>query len=84
MVDTPIRMLLVDDHAIVRKGIKALLAEIEDIDVVGEASNGMEAVAQAQATNPDLIVMDLVMPVMGGIEAIQQIVAASYVGFHHH
>jgi len=76
MVKTPIRMLLVDDHAIVRKGIKALLAEIDDIEVVGEAGDGLEAVTQAQATNPDLILMDLVMPIMGGIEAIQRIVAA--------
>ena len=76
MVKTPIRMLLVDDHAIVRKGIRALLAEIDDIEVVGEASDGQEAVTQALATNPDLILMDLVMPVMGGIEAIQQIIGA--------
>jgi len=76
MVKTPIRMLLVDDHAIVRKGIRALLAEIDDIEVVGEASDGQEAVTQALATNPDLILMDLVMPVMGGIEAIQRIIGA--------
>jgi len=76
VVKTPIRMLLVDDHAIVRKGIRALLAEIDDIEVVGEASDGQEAVTQALATNPDLILMDLVMPVMGGIEAIQRIIGA--------
>ena len=76
MVKTPIRMLLVDDHAIVRKGIRALLAEIDDIEVVGEASDGREAVAQVEATGPDVILMDLVMPAMGGIEAIQRIVSA--------
>jgi len=76
MVKTPIRLLLVDDHAIVRKGIRALLAEIDDIEVVGEAGDGREAVAQAQTAAPDVILMDLVMPVMGGIEAIQRIVAA--------
>ena len=76
MVKTPIRMLLVDDHAIVRKGIRALLAEIDDIEVVAEAGDGREAVSQFQATNPDVILMDLVMPVMDGIEAIHQIVAA--------
>jgi len=56
----------VDDHAIVRKGIRALLAEIDDIEVVGEAGDGREAVAQAQTAAPDVILMDLVMPVMGG------------------
>lgn len=76
MVKTPIRMLLVDDHAIVRKGIRALLAEIDDIEVVAEAGDGREAVAQVQATKPDVILMDLVMPVMDGIEAIQRIIVA--------
>lgn len=76
MVKTPIRMLLVDDHAIVRKGIRALLAEIGDIEIVAEAGDGREAVAQVQATKPDVILMDLVMPVMDGIEAIQRIIVA--------
>lgn len=69
----PIRVLIVDDQAIVRKGIRALLAEVETIAVVGEASNGQEAVAQAQALDPDVTLMDLVMPEMDGIEAIRQI-----------
>ncbi len=72
---TPIRVLIVDDHTIVRKGICALLAEVEAITVVGEASNGQEAVAQALALDPDVILMDLAMPEMDGIEAIRQIVA---------
>lgn len=76
MIKKTIRILLVDDHAIVRKGIRALLAEIDDIEVVAEAGDGREAVSQFQATNPDVILMDLVMPVMDGIEAIHQIVAA--------
>jgi NarL family two-component system response regulator LiaR len=69
------RVLVVDDHAIVRKGIRALLAEVEDIEVVGEATDGREAVEQAEALNPDVILMDLVMPRVDGIEAIRQIAA---------
>jgi two-component system, NarL family, response regulator LiaR len=71
----PIRVLIADDQAIVRKGIRALLAEVETIAVVGEASNGQDAVAQAQALNPDVTLMDLAMPKMDGIEAIRQITA---------
>jgi NarL family two-component system response regulator LiaR len=73
MADTPIRVLIVDDQAIVRKGIRALLAEVARIEVVGEAGDGQEAVCQAQALQPDVILMDLVMPHMDGIEAIRQI-----------
>ena len=73
MTDAPIRILIVDDHTIVRKGIRALLAEIEDIEVVGEASTGQEAIKQAESSNPDVILMDLVMPEMDGIEAIRHI-----------
>jgi two-component system, NarL family, response regulator LiaR len=71
----PIRVLIVEDQAIVRKGIRALLAEVATIVVVGEASNGQEAVAQEQALDPDVTVMDLAMQVMDGIEAIRQITA---------
>jgi NarL family two-component system response regulator LiaR len=73
MDERAIRVLIVDDHAIVRKGIRALLAEIEDIEVVGEAGDGQEAVAQADAVDPDVILMDLVMPGTDGIEATRQI-----------
>jgi len=68
-----IRVMLVDDHAIVRKGIAALLATESDFEVVGEASDGAEAVAKAQALRPDVVLMDLVMPKIDGIEATRQI-----------
>jgi len=70
-----IRLFIVDDHAIVRDGIRALLATGTGIDVVGEADNGRDAVAGAKSLQPDVILMDLVMPKMDGIEAIRQIIA---------
>ena len=66
-------MLIADDHAIVRKGIRALLSEAGGFEVVGEASNGQEAVLRAAETQPDVILMDLLMPAMDGIEATRQI-----------
>ena len=68
-----IRILIVDDHAIVRKGIRALLSESDGFEVVGEASDGGEAVRLAAESLPDVILMDLLMPVMDGIEATRQI-----------
>src|SRR5512136_368908 len=76
MTQASIRVLIVDDHTIVRKGIRALLAEIEGIEVVGEADNGQEAVTQAETLHPDVILMDLAMPKMDGIEATRQIKAS--------
>ena len=70
-----IRVLVADDHAIVRKGIRALLATEPDIEMVGEAENGQEAVTEAERLQPDVILMDLVMPEMDGIEAIRRITA---------
>ena len=70
-----IRVLIADDHAIVRKGIRALLATELDIEVVGEARNGREAVAEVQRLRPDVILMDLVMPVADGLEATRRITA---------
>ncbi len=70
-----IRLLIVDDHAIVRRGMQALLAQIDDMRVIGEAADGGEAIAQAAALAPDVILMDLMMPQVDGIEAIRQISA---------
>jgi NarL family two-component system response regulator LiaR len=68
-----IRVLIADDHTLVRRGLRALLGEHAEIEVVGEARDGREAVAQAEALQPDVILMDVVMPGMDGIEAIREI-----------
>jgi NarL family two-component system response regulator LiaR len=65
--------MIVDDHVVVRKGIRALLATEADIEVVGEAENGRQAVTEAEKLQPHVILMDLVMPEMDGIEAIRRI-----------
>jgi DNA-binding NarL/FixJ family response regulator len=70
-----IRVLIVDDHTIVRRGIKALLAEMDNIQVVGEADNGLEAISLSKELEPDVILLDLLMPVMDGIETTRQIIA---------
>lgn len=69
-----IQILVVDDHPIVLKGTQALLADIDDVEVVGLANNGMEAIEMAASLMPDVILMDIIMPEMDGIEAIQRIV----------
>ena len=65
--------MIVDDHAIVRKGICALLSEAGGFEVVGEAGNGQEAVLRVQESSPDVILMDVLMPGMDGIEVTRQI-----------
>ena len=72
-----IRVLIVDDHAVVRQGLRTFLESEEDIEVVGDAANGEEAVCKAQHLVPDVVLMDLVMPGMGGSAATQQIIAVS-------
>jgi DNA-binding NarL/FixJ family response regulator len=72
-----IRVLLAEDHGLVRAGLERLLATAADIEVVGSASDGAEAVELAAETAPDVVLMDLSMPNVDGIEATRQIVAAS-------
>jgi len=72
---SPIRVLLVDDHAVVRMGLRAFFDMLDDIEVVGEASDGSEGVAMARRLKPDVILMDLLMPNMDGITAIGRIKA---------
>ena len=68
-----IRVVIADDHAIVREGIRALLATAGDIDVVGEAGNGREAIALATKLAPEIVLMDIAMPDLGGLEATIEI-----------
>lgn len=70
-----IRVLIVDDHAIVREGQRALIDTEPGMEVVGEAKDGFEAVEMARTLQPDVILLDLLMPRMGGVEAIQEIKA---------
>ena len=74
MTDTkPIRVLLVDDHAVVRSGLGAFLAAFDDLELAGEAPNGERAIALCQKVQPDVVLMDLVMPGMDGATATRQI-----------
>jgi DNA-binding NarL/FixJ family response regulator len=72
----PIRVMLVDDHGVVRRGLRTFFDLVDDIEVVGEAENGQLAVAEAARCKPDVILMDLLMPVMDGLGAIAAIKAA--------
>jgi DNA-binding NarL/FixJ family response regulator len=69
----PIRVLLADDHALFRQGVASLLATEPDFEVVGEAADGREAVEMARALTPDVILMDVSMPVINGLEATRRI-----------
>jgi NarL family two-component system response regulator LiaR len=77
MSKRPIRVLIVDDHKVVRNGLKAFLMAYDDIDLVGEARNGEEAVRRCAVDAPDVVLMDLVMPRMDGAEATSRILAAN-------
>src|SRR5512138_1116741 len=68
-----IRTLIADDHAMFREGLRALFSAIADIDVVGEAADGEAAVTQVGATNPDVVLMDINMPGLNGIDATRRI-----------
>ena len=73
---TAIRILIADDHTIVRKGLRAVLRNVPDIEVIGEAATGWEAISEAKRLQPDVVLMDLVMPELDGTEAILRINAA--------
>lgn len=69
-----IKVLIVDDHAILREGLRALLSYFEDIEVVGEAADGQEALTMVESLRPNIVLMDIIMPRLNGFEATQQIV----------
>ena len=71
-----ISVVLADDHAVVRAGLKAVLSTAKDMRVVGEAANGLEAIAAVQRLKPDVLVMDIAMPQLDGIEATKKLIAA--------
>src|SRR5947208_13530828 len=71
-----ITVLLADDHIVVRQGLRALLVAEEDIDIVGEADNGRQAIQLVKKLLPDVVVMDIAMPVLNGLEATRQITRA--------
>jgi NarL family two-component system response regulator LiaR len=73
LMNESIRILICDDHNILRKGLRSLFDAMEGLQVVGEASDGREAAEKARLTSPDVILMDLLMPEMNGVEAIRQI-----------
>jgi len=76
MSEQKLRVLIVDDQALIRTGIAALLARKADIEIVGQAGNGQEAIEQVAALAPDVVLMDVMMPVMDGVEATRRLSAA--------
>lgn len=73
MIDEIIRILIVDDHAVVRKGIQALLATEQSLEVVSEAEDGLQAIARYEEFKPDILLLDLLMPRMSGLEVIREL-----------
>jgi DNA-binding NarL/FixJ family response regulator len=85
---TTIRVLLADDHRLVRQGLAELLNREPDVELIGESSDGLETVALARALRPDVVVMDVGMPLLGGVDATQRIVhenpSAKVIGLSGH
>lgn len=73
----PIRILLADDHALIRNGLRSLLQTLPDLEVVGEASNGQEALEQIDALQPDIVLSDITMPVMTGLDMVEKLRASN-------
>ncbi len=69
----PIRILLADDHTVLRDSLRAFLAMYPDIEIVGEASDGLETLAQARALHPDVVLLDMAMPNLGGLEVLRRL-----------
>jgi DNA-binding NarL/FixJ family response regulator len=75
-MDKKIRILIVDDHEVVRHGLMQILSQVEDMEIVGQCANGEEAVDQAETLFPDIILMDIKMPITNGLEATKRLRAA--------
>ncbi len=73
----PVRVLIADDHTLFREGLMAILSVAEDMEIAGEAADGEEAIAKANSLHPDVILMDVMMPGVNGIEATQRILKIS-------
>jgi DNA-binding NarL/FixJ family response regulator len=73
----PIQILVVDDHDVVREGVKSILRNREDWEVCGEASSGYDAIAKCEKLKPDIVILDITMPGMNGLEAAQKILLST-------
>jgi chemotaxis response regulator CheB len=69
----PVRILIVDDHDVVREGVRSILKKRSDWEIIGEASNGQEAIAQTESLRPDVIILDITMPQMSGLDVARKI-----------